>query len=356
LNGFGATAGINGRGVVLFSPQLIRAFIVNFESVVKCQEKARENTWSAEIRSLSGSMESSFGGVLQRFSDDKFGQCFGQPVPRGAVAAKLTWSRVGGPPTVNKVSALANYDTSVDGMRAMLEKSGTWRIGDQSEASGKPRTVSVPGYDGIYRVRADNGHEWALTGIHLTTRETKEWVWVSLWWGGDSFASDFGADRPALCGGRDCGGLEAYYAPWNAYKMCVVTAWREGDAVMNITDPDEFERAVREPSVSWAPGIIESARATRASYTQGKKAPDGRYYTWCSNPFIEFESGMADSNCIGCHQFAVPGGAFNQTEHNHFDKMNKDFPADFLWSFDSGVNRIADRILGVTNDASLRFP
>ena len=94
-------------------------------------------------------------------------------------------------------------------------------------------------------------------------------------------------------------------------------------------------------------GLLAAARSTRAAYTPEKRSPDGRNYTWCSNPFIEFETGMANSNCIGCHQFAAPGSTFDQSEHNRFDKLTKDFPTDFLWSFDSGANHTADRILGV---------
>lgn len=347
LNGFGATAGVNARGVVLISPQLARAYIMNFEAVVRCQEQG-SGAEGVRTRTDPGNRVAvSFSRGLQRFADDEFGACYGQPLPRGAVALKLTWARVGGPATVSKVAALANFDTGEAGIRGMLAKSGTWRIGDQPEDE-RPRTVPVPGFDGIYRVRVDNGHEWALTGIHVTTRETREWVWVSLWWGGDSPGSDFGADRPELCDGEvtgNCGELSGYYSPWNAYKMCVVSAWREGDPVLNAEAGEDFE--AKAGMARWSPGLVAAARSTRVAYVHNRRTPDGSFRTWCSNPFIESDKGMANSNCVGCHQFATPGGAFNIPEHNHFDKVMRDFPADFLWSFDSGVEHFADRIFGV---------
>jgi hypothetical protein len=245
-------------------------------------------------------------------------------------------------------------------MAAMRGKAGTWRIADQSLETGKARTIRVPGADGIYRVKLDNGKEWALTGIHVTTRETKEWVWVSFWWGGDEPDRDFGGDRPDLCrvetagmpAGESCAGkgpmLKAWYSPWQKYKMCIVSAWREGDPVMNAGDANRF--AALTSAAHWDSGLIAAAEATRAGYAQDKRAPDGRFYTWCSNPFIEFEEGMADSNCIGCHQFAAPGDSYAQGVHNRFDKALKDFPADFLWSFDTGVNHTAGRIYSIVKD------
>jgi hypothetical protein len=348
LNGFGASAGVNGRGVVLMSPQLIRAFMINYEAAVRCQERSSNPANPVILRPESGDLAGAFSKALQRFSDDEFGVCFGQPLPRGAVAVKLTWSRVAGPATVSKIKSLANYDTAETGITGMLAKGGTWRIADQDD-SIHPRTVPVPGFEGIYRVRTDNGHEWALTGLHVTTRETREWVWLTLWWGGDSPSNDFGSDRPELCDASEqsCSNLGNYFAPWNAYKMCMVSAWREGDPVMNSQNAAEFERRSGSIGARWSAGLLAAARSTRAAYTPERRSPDGQYYTWCSNPFIEFEAGMANSNCIGCHQFAAPGATFDQVEHNRFDKMTKDFPADFLWSFDSGANHTADRILGV---------
>ncbi len=348
LNGFGATAGVNGRGVVLLSPQLVKAFMLNYEAVVRCQEQAADTANPVQIRLETGDLAAAFSKALQRFSDDKFGACFGQPLPRGAVAVKLTWSRVGGPASVAKVTSLANFDTTETGVAAMKGKSGTWRIADQ-ENSQRPRTVSVPDANRIYRVRTDNGHEWALTGIHVTTRETREWVWITLWWGGDQPDGDFGGDRPDLCeagASGDCADLGDYFASWNSYKMCVVSAWREGDPLMNSATAAQFERGVGFGGARWSDGLIAAARSTRAAYTAERRAADGRFFTWCSNPYIEFEAGMGDSNCIGCHQFASPGSTFDQAEHNRLDKIVKDFPADFLWSFDSGSNHTADRILG----------
>lgn len=349
LNGFGATAGVNARGVVLLSPQLTRAFVMNFESIVRCQDQVTQGgPDTVRVRADTGNQVTvSFSRGLQRFADDEFGACYGQPLPRGAVAVKLTWARVAGPASASKVTALANFDTGESGMRGMLAKAGTWRIGDQADDE-RPRTIPVPGNTGIYRVRVDGGHEWALTGIHLTTRETREWVWVSLWWGGNSVASDFGADRPELCDPgytSNCAGLANYYAPWNAYKMCVVSAWREGDPVLNAGSPDQFESMAG--AARWSPGLTAVGRVNRVVYLNNQRASDGSFHTWCSNPFIESDKGMANSNCVGCHQFASPGGAFNIPEHNRFEKAVKDFPTDFLWSFDSGVEHFADRIAGV---------
>jgi hypothetical protein len=331
---------------------------MSFESIVRCQEQVSKADGSEDVPEFfqlrSAEAQQTMGilsKTLQRFSDDRFGACFGEPLPRGAVAVKLTWAPVGANTSKGGVQVLANYDTSAVGMTAMIAKSGTWRIADQDESRGRSRTIPVPGLDGIYRVRLDNGDEWALTGIHATTRETKEWVWLSWWWGGDQPDTDFGSDRPDLCsaGDQSCGKrskiLERWYAPWSRYKMCSVTAWREGDPVMNSTTDAGFQKAASD--AGWTPGLRKVAEATRAVYSPTRKANDGRFFTWCSNPFIEFEPGMADSNCIGCHQHSAPGGSYSQADHNSFDKSLKDFPADFLWSFDNGVDFVAGRIYSI---------
>lgn len=364
LNGFGASSGINGRGTALFSPQLVKSYILNYASVIRCQEIAStQQDQNSEApgktlknRPYDGNLTGALSIALQRFADDNFGECFAQPLPRGAASVKLTWTKVAAPGDNAVTTKLANFDTSISGINAMFTKGGTWRIADQMESPEHPRTLPIPelAANKIYRVKNDKGHEWVLTAMHVTTRETKEWVWASFWWGGSTSNQDFGADRPTLCtdqaasARRDpqppCRELITTLAPWANYKMCTLSTWREGDPVMNQQGTN-FERALRE--ASWPQDIKDAAQANHAAYKQSRHAPDDRYYTWCSNPFIEFEEGTANSNCVGCHQFAGPGRKHVPEAHNRLDKMTKDFPADFLWSFDEGNDHTAARIHAV---------
>ncbi len=172
-----------------------------------------------------------------------------------------------------------------------------------------------------------NGNTFRLAGMHIMTKETRHWMWVSLFWS-ESPDADFGADRPDFI--RE--GLDPVFSN---YKMCVVAAYEEGD-------PDVGQWFSSTPSL---------ADALRASTSQG--AP-----TWCSNPYVEEGRGNARTNCMGCHQHGGSTVGFDLTgdgvpepfdldavisDEAHFPsngrrQIRQVFPGDYTWS----INRVDD--------------
>jgi hypothetical protein len=124
-----------------------------------------------------------------------------------------------------------------------------------------------------------------LLGMHMTTKEIKDWVWATFWWHDQPNAGPFAADRPA--------GLPA---PWNHYVMS-------------------------------------------AAYDQiTPQSPDGSPHI-AFNPWLEtaFPNGVK-SNCMTCHQRASNNGTdFLPVTRGAGDPKDPAFAAgsvrtDFLWS------------------------
>src|SRR5690606_6160935 len=101
-------------------------------------------------------------------------------------------------------------DTSAPALAEKLAPGGRsdWGDGDRPAAP-------APGE--IFALELPNGNRFALTGLHIMTKELEHWVWVTLWWS-DRPDEDCGADRPA-----------DFPAPFDHYKLCSVVAFEEDD-------------------------------------------------------------------------------------------------------------------------------
>jgi len=218
--------------------------------------------------------------------------CLDGPMPRDAVLVKADWRRklVG--------ENLAYYDTSAPRMRERFAIDSAWGTGD---GSMNPDAAS------IYTMTLPNGNEFRMPALHVMTKELDHWLWITLWWSKDP-DSDFGADRPAS--------IAALPGPWRNYKMCVATAYLEGD-------PDRRG--------GQAGTLGDSLEAVNG----GPGTP-----TWCSNPYLELGEGNAQTNCIGCHQHGgtalTPEAILATQPHHGSTRVRNNFFTDYLWAIKGG--------------------
>ncbi|HEY5711124.1 MAG TPA: hypothetical protein VIT38_04440 [Allosphingosinicella sp.] len=282
-----------GRGFTLFSPSFLEHMLTEAEGVDRCSNRI---AWDAPPP-----------------SQDQFSPCM-REFPRSAVMVKTSWQRLD---AANP--RISSHDTSAAGVRQVI-RNGSWQV---------PPDTSPAGPSSIYTVEASNGQRYGLASIHFSTKDIRDWVWISLWWSPNP-SGDFGQDRPASIG-RYNGGV------WAHYKMCVTTAFEEGDPA---------------PWSSFA-GQPQLAAALRASHeeiaTQAGPPPYNRTTTWCSNPNLESHPGNGRTNCIGCHQYSHTWNRetdmqaeFSDTYAREFadqfpqfgrSRRRLNFPAEFAWSF-----------------------
>jgi hypothetical protein len=319
--------GVSGNGFTLFSPGIIYHYFLNYKRVLMCNNivdkipredkgpnsanfsycmdsefpSGRTNlyrNWSGDIRRCE--INDPVGPLLEAYTQDTIG---------GAVAIKASWQTQDSPD-----SEVAYFDTSAKGLSQAL-KDGEWK------AAGLKKLADV-GSESIYNIdvlKAGNTKRHSLTGMHILTKDLRDWFWISLWWSPDP-DSDFGADRPTHLANVNKGA-------WKNYKMCVVAAYEEQDK-----DPTG---KITQPS-------LKDAIAAAHDYDPN--------YTWCSNPYIEHGKGNSRTNCIGCHQHAGtkekaddvflddptdPKNAERRAKfpNNGRKKVRHNFPADYLWSF-----------------------
>jgi hypothetical protein len=224
-------------------------------------------------------------------ADPAWASCLASPFPLDAAVVKADWRRAELGVTVPV------FDTTAAGLTTALAGGQEW----------VETTTADPPADAIYTLALPNGARYRLAGLHLMTKELDHWLWVTLWWSPDP-DRDFGADRPAAITG-----------PWRNYKMCVVTAFREGD-------PDPRG------------GLTGSLADALAAAHDGAGGP-----SWCSNPMIELGHGNAASSCIGCHQH---GGVPVSSEEiladeprfplNGRGQIRNNFPDDYSWAVTAG--------------------
>lgn len=283
--------GALGRGFTLFSPSFLEHMLTEAEGVDRCSDRI---AWDAPPP-----------------SQDQFSPCMSE-FPRSAVMVKTNWQPL--------TAGVPSPDTSPAGVRSAI-RGGTWPTPQSSAAN--PST--------IYAVEGTDGQRYGLASIHFATKDIREWVWISLWWSPEP-NTDFGQDRPASIAQYN-GGV------WAHYKMCVTTAFEEGD-------PAPWSTFAGQPQL---------AAALRAAHeeisTQAGTPPYNRVTTWCSNPNLESHPGNARTNCIGCHQYpntwnnlAMPNRRtrFSDTytqafaaQYPQFGRSRRrlNFPAEFAWSF-----------------------
>lgn len=280
--------GLGGNGRVSYSPGYVTHFLNNYSAVYNCIPKLPSITETTPPPSPTN-----------------FSQCYNAEFPADAAVMKASWWRVG--PDLG----LPVVDTSAAALKAKLagtSAKGAWDI--DSRPQQKPDASKV------YTVKMTDGTSWRLPGIHFITKELRDWMWITLWWSPNP-NEDFGADRPDK--------IKALGGPWANYKMCVVTAYDEGDA---------------DPRGGFAGTLGDSLAATHA----GVGGP-----TWCSNPFIEKGDNNAQTNCIGCHQHAgdtkvnLQDIISNNAKHpfSGRTKERQSFPTDYSWSFDHSPEAFA---------------
>lgn len=286
---------LTGLNRTLLSPEAMRHMLRNYRSMNDCID-------------IVGDVPFGEPGL----TPDNFSRCYDREFQPAAALVKTAWSRDAFDFSVG------TYDTSAQGLaRRLANPIGTWE---------SPEGVADPDEASIYTIELDQGSRFRLAGMHLMTKELREWVWITLWWS-DTPDQDFGEDRPAS--------IRALGGPWSNYKMCVAVAF-DGDGA--VDDPIDAELRERFPSLA---ASLESAQAAVGDSS------------WCSNPFIEAGPGNQRSNCIGCHQHA--GSTLDPrlilTDEARFPKQGRarireNFPADYLWSFGKDPERWASYIRG----------
>ncbi|HEY5951676.1 MAG TPA: PPC domain-containing protein [Kofleriaceae bacterium] len=218
--------------------------------------------------------------------------CLDGEMPRDAVLVKADWRR--------KLTGenLPYFDTSAARMRERLGLKADWATGDGSVN---------PDSSSIYTITLPNGNEFRMPALHVMTKELDHWLWITLWWSKDP-DTDFGADRPAA--------VAALPGPWRNYKMCVTTAYLEGD-------PD--------PRGGAGGSLGDALEAVHG----GVGTP-----SWCSNPYLELGEGNAATNCIGCHQHGgtalTPEMILASEPHHGTTRVRNNFFTDYLWAIKGG--------------------
>ncbi|HUS32486.1 MAG TPA: PPC domain-containing protein [Kofleriaceae bacterium] len=218
--------------------------------------------------------------------------CLEAEMPRDGVLVKADWRRV------LTGENLPIYDTSAARMRERLNGDLDWHDGDGSQN---------PDSSAIYTATLPNGNTFRMPALHIMTKELDHWLWITLWYS-SSPDSDFGADRPAA--------ISALPGPWKNYKMCVASAYLEGDA---------------DPRGGQAGSLGDALEAVHG----GVGSP-----SWCSNPYLEKGGGNVGTNCIGCHQHGgtdiTPEDILATLPHNGSTRVRNNFFTDYLWAIKGG--------------------
>lgn len=220
--------------------------------------------------------------------------CLDGPFTSDAAVVKADWHRVG------LGFTLPAYDTSAAALTARLAGDVSWE---------EPDGTADPGPAAAYTMSREDGAAYRLAALHVMTKELDHWLWITLWWSA-SPNTDFGEDRPAS--------LQS--GPFSHYKMCVVSAFDEGDP-----DPEGGFGADK-------PSLASALAAVHAG-------PGGP--SWCSNPYLEEGHGNAGTNCVGCHQHAGTSLksedilAADPAQHGRRAARNN-FPTDYSFAVDQG--------------------
>ena len=208
--------------------------------------------------------------------------------PRDAVMVKSAWEKV--------EDGIERFDLSADAWTKAFSTSLSVYLPGNHRAA-------TPGADKIFRLKTGDGQEWALRAIHVATKETRHWIWTSFSWS-ETPDTDLGSDRPLM------------EAPWNNYKMTIVSDFTELDPT---------------PWIGANGTTIDTLKAIYEM--KAKEEPGASMTTWATDPHIETDD--PKSNCIGCHNGNFEGN--NQTRKN--------FPTDFSFQ----VQTLAKRFKHVIN-------
>jgi hypothetical protein len=306
--------GVPGTGFTMFSPGVAAHYLRNYRAMIACSKHERgDETGSQLNRSFCMDAEFPTGiaaNPAYNAATLDYSHCEGAQSPIDdttagmAVAVKANWF------TARPGQKIAVFDTSASGLRDALT-SGEFvakSTADADDIIGKSiYTIAVRP-----NINSDLISSVGLAAAHFALKQFPDWMWITIWWSPDP-NSDFGSDRP-----------DEIQGPWRNYKMCVVTDF---DDDRNSIDAD-FHRQ-----------YPDLAEALTEAYTNPAMAAG---HSWCSNPFIERGKFNARTNCIGCHQHAGAGemsplifqGDESAFPHSARAKVRKNFPGDYLFSFD----------------------
>lgn len=313
-----------GRGMTLFNLPIVRHYLANYGKVIRCT-KAVTDSYSGD-------------------TTVNFAPCFFKEFPSDAVAVKAIWARDDDPIDV--------FDTTAKGVKQALTGARVWA---PATCAGAP--CRIPENDAsadplMYTTRVQHAdkseNNFRLTAMHIATKESRHWTWTTLWWSKQP-GDDFGEDRPPWFGNytEKGTGKDASMSELKNYKMCNTVGYREHD-VRLLDRVKDFRVKDDDRSLE---GAILSA------YTHGNVHPKGGsnddFLSWCSNPYIERDKDMADTNCVACHQEAGPDGDMAMTR----EPTRQIFPADYAWSFEFYIDMIAkdndnfkDKFIAVAED------
>jgi hypothetical protein len=289
--------GLGGNTRVSYSPGFTSHLLANYAAVTQCMPKL-----------------DSFGLDAKPASPTNFAPCFAAEFPADAALIKASWWRSDfGMKLPRHTTAAATLKQRLAGT---LDEGG-WGTGEGEELA--------PGVNDIYTVTLSDGANFRMAALHLVTKETRDWMWITLFWSDDP-DSDFGADRPAA--------IKALGAPWDHYKMQVVVSYEE-------KDPD--------PRGGYAGSLGDALAATHPGAVGGP--------TWMSNPYIERGPKNAQTNCIGCHQHSHNQSFSSESiladaakfPKSGRTKIRQVFPSDYSWSIFHGPELLAG-----TLDARIR--
>lgn len=287
-----------GQGFTVFSPSFVEHVLSESDGIASCPDSIDPDQPPP--------------------SASQFSPCISE-FPRSAVMVKTSWVKVDD--AENDGSRMTNAEAMTTAIR-----DGTWPA---------PPPISLkPNSSNAYAAETKEEETYVLRSIHFSTKDTREWIWVTLWWS-PTPTSDFGQDRPAAIARFNQG-------VWTNYNMCVTTAFNEGDS---------------HPEASYEKTYPSLAAALRTTYAEIKKQsappPFDKVTSWCSNPFLEWHPTNARTNCIGCHQYSHTRNErtkkvtkFNETidaSLSGFDpsqfpqygrsRKRSNFPAEFAWAF-----------------------
>jgi hypothetical protein len=267
-----AVRGLTGLSRTLYSPGAMRHLLTEYARIDGCLDRVDATDPTAPPREA-----------------DNFTLCFGAELPSDAVVVKTAWRRQGAGFT------MPAFRTDAAALQARFAAPAVgWGVAD---AQLDPPPDAAYGLELAPSPGSDQGNAYRLAGLHIMSKEAREWLWITLWWS-DSPDSDFGADRPAA--------ITALGPPWSNYKMCAVVAF-----------DDEAPVDAAEPSLAAALRVAQAATAPRS---------------WCSNPYLEDGAHNHTTNCIGCHQHGGMGTLVDPALPRARARARGNFPADYLWS------------------------
>lgn len=318
-----------GHGMTVFSPQLITHVLRNYARITDCYKAREDLTFATRPphadENFTVCLDAEFpGATAQNTSSEP---------PNVAMAIKATWQKVRS--TSGSINPLPVYKHDAESLAAAL------RSGDWTNTS----KTATPTPQQIFTVRVGDDKTYMLTGLHVMSKQSRHWIWVSLWWAEDP-NEDFGADRPASI--AELGhGLENY-------KMCVVTDFDEHDPApwrSYLTPPPLPELSAEDNRLRARRlhGLGQSLKASHDFATAAR--PGGTAPSWCSNPYIELGHGNNRTNCIGCHQHAgsdLTGSESIDDQANYpasgRTPLRENFPTDYLWSVSQPPDDFSGRL------------